>query len=213
MTRSMDIMLNASDKAVKGTKETGFTLVEFLICMAIFLLVTSAALAILSDIQRTAGYQTESYSVLHNTQIAMQTVERYIRQAGNDPFVTGFPGITIVNTAEVHIRSDLTGSDRGNPDKGDPDGDTDDSNENVIIRFNSQSRTLEVVPNGGSPQIIAGYISDLQFQYYDKDGVPTMVGSDVRKITVKISGSSPTPNPQTHQFFGVTLCSEIRVMT
>jgi Tfp pilus assembly protein PilW len=213
MTSSMIVMMNASDRAGKETKETGFTLVEFLICTACFLLVASAAMAILLDIQRTASYQNESYSVLHSTQIAMQTVERYIRQAGNDPFAKGFPKIAIVNAAAVQIRSDLTGSDHGNPDKGDPDGDADDSGENVIIRFNSQSRSIEIVPYGGSPQIVAGYISDLQFQYYDKDGALTAVGSDVRKITVKISGSSPIPNGLTHQYFGVTLCSEIRIMT
>jgi type II secretory pathway pseudopilin PulG len=213
MTSSIIDMMNPSDQAGKETKETGFTLVEFLICTACFLIVASAAMAALLDIQRTAGYQTETNAVLHGTQIAMQTVERYIRQAGNDPFAKGFPKITIVNSAAVQIRSDLTGSDHGNPDKGDPDGDVDDSGENVIIRFNRQSRSLEIVPNGGSAQIIAGYISDLQFQYFDKDGAPTTVDSDVRKITVKISGSSPIPNPQTHQFFGVTLCSEIRIMT
>jgi hypothetical protein len=213
MISSMIVRMNAFGRAGKETDETGFTLVEFLICTAAFLLVASAAMSVLLDIQHTASYQTESYSVLHSTQIAMQTVERYIRQAGNDPFAIGFPRITVVNTAEVQIRSDLTGSDRINPDKGDPDGDADDSGENIIVRFNRQSRTLDIVHNGGSPQIIAGYISDLQFQYYDKDGAPTTVGSDVRRITIKISGSSPIPNPRTHQFFGVTLCSEIRIMT
>jgi prepilin-type N-terminal cleavage/methylation domain-containing protein len=213
MTNSTIVMMNASNRALKETRETGFTLVEFLVCTAIFLLIASAAMSMLSDIQRAAGYQTESCSVLHSTLIAMQTVERYIRQAGNDPFAKGFESITIVNTSEVQIRSDLTGSNHGNPDKGDPDGDADDSGENVIIRFNSQSRSLEIVPNGGPPQIIAGHISDLQFQYYDKDGASTTVGGNVRKISVKISGTSLIPNPRTHQFFGVTLCSEIRIMT
>jgi hypothetical protein len=213
MINSMVVPMNATDSAGKETRETGFSLVEFLICTACFLLVASAAFAILSDIQRTASYQTESKSVIHSSQIAMQTVERYVRQAGNDPFAKGFPGITIINASEVQIRSDITGSDGGNEDKGDPDGDTDDSSENVIIRLNRQSRTLEIVPNGGSPQIITGYISDLQFQYYDSSGVPTSTGSDVRRIAVKISGASQIPNPQTHQFFGVILCSEIRIMT
>jgi hypothetical protein len=213
MTSLMVVTMNASGKACKGIKQTGFTLVEFLICTMGFLIVSSAAFAILSDIQRTASYQSESYSVLYSTQIAMQTVERYIRQAGNDPLAKSFPGITIINPTEVQIQSDLTGSDRSNPDKGDPDGDTEDSGENVIIRFNKLSRSLEIVPNGGPPQIITGNISDIQFQYYDKDGAPTMASSDVRKIAVRISGASSIPNPQTRQFFGVTLRSEIRIMT
>jgi hypothetical protein len=213
MTKPIVFPANAPDKTGRATQEAGFTLVEFLICSVGFLLVASSALAIMSDIQRTAACQTESNSVLSNTQIALQMVERYIRQAGNDPIENGFPGITIVDATTVQIRSDLTGSDPGNPDKGDPDGDTDDSGENVTIRFNSQSRTIEIIHHGSSPQIAAGYISDLQFEYYDKDGTPTMVGNNVRKIAVVISGSSPIANPQTHQYFGVTLRSEIRIMT
>jgi type II secretory pathway pseudopilin PulG len=212
MTHSINGTMKASDSASKEGKERGFSLLEFLICTGVFLLITSITLSILSDIQRTASYQTETYSVLQNAQIAMQTVERYIRQAGNDPYAKDFPGITIVHASEVRIQSDITGADPGNPDKGDPDGDTEDTGENVIIRFNSRSQSLEIVHHDGPPQIIAGYISDLQFLYYDKDGAPTVLGSEVRKIAVRISGSSPMPNPQTHQFFGVTLYSEIRIM-
>jgi prepilin-type N-terminal cleavage/methylation domain-containing protein len=207
------ITTNTSHQAGKRSEETGFTLIEFLISVLILALVISNAFAILSDIQRTAGFQTEMSSVLHSAQFALQTVERTIRQAGNDPFAKGFAGITIISAAEVQIRSDLTGSEPGNPDKGDPDGDIDDSGENVTIRFNSQSRSIEIVPGGGPPQIIAGYISGLQFEYYDKDGAITTAGSDVRKIAITISASSPIPNPQTHQYFGVTLRSEIRIMT
>jgi Tfp pilus assembly protein PilW len=213
MTNPMAVSANSFNKVDKETTEAGFTLVEFLICSVVFLLVASNALAIMSDIQRTAAYQTELFSVLHSTRIALQTIERTIRQAGNDPLRNGFPGIIIINASSVQIQSDLTGSDPGNPDKGDPDGDTDDTGENVTIRFNSQSRSIEIVPNGGTPQIIAGLISDLNFEYYDKDGVPTMVGSEVRKIAVVISGSSPIANPQTHQYFGVKLRSEIRIMS
>jgi prepilin-type N-terminal cleavage/methylation domain-containing protein len=206
------VSMNASDKACRRTIEAGFTLTEFLICSVVLLVIASATFALLAEIQNTASYQTETHAVLYNTRIAMQTIERYIRQAGNDPFASHIPGITIVNATEVQIRSDLIGSNFGNPDKGDPDGDINDSGENITIRFNAKSRAIEIIPNGGPSQSIVGYVSDLLFEYYDKDGVPTLVSSEVRKIAVTISGSSPLPNPQTHQAFGVTLRSEIRIM-
>jgi type II secretory pathway pseudopilin PulG len=207
------VSIDASNNPRGKTAEAGFSLIELLICSLVLLLVTSAAFGILSEIQQTASYQVETQSVINNTRIAMQIVERYIRQAGNDPFASGFHGITIVSATEVQIRSDLTGSAAGNADKGDPDGDWADSGENVTLRFNNKSHSIEIVPNGGPPQIIAGSISDLMFQYYDGSGALTAVDSDVRKISVAISGTSALPNPQTRRFFCIRLCSEVLVMT
>jgi hypothetical protein len=213
MTSPKVVSGNVSDKARTRTVESGFTFTEFLICSVVLLIVTASTFAFLSEIQRTASYQTEMQAVLNNTRIALQAIERYIRQAGNDPFAVGFARITIVNQTEAQIRSDLAGSAAGNPDKGDPDGDINDSGENITIRFNGKSRTIEIIPDGGSSQILAGYISDLQFEYYDENGMPTTIGSEVRKIAVTIAGSSQLPDPQTHQFFGVTLRGEVRIST
>jgi type II secretory pathway pseudopilin PulG len=208
----MVVSMGATANVREKNHEAGFTLVELLICTFVLLLVTSAAFGILSEIQRTVSYQTEIQSVLNNTRIAMQAIERYIRQAGNDPCAGGIQGITIVSATEVQIRSDLAGS-AANPDKGDPDGDSDDSGENVTIRFNGVSHSIEIIPSGGPPQIFAGYISDLIFQYYDESGAITNDNNKVRKISFAISGTSMLPNPQTGQYFGIRLCSEVRIMT
>lgn len=193
--------------------DSGFTITEFLISALILLVVSAAAFGALAEIQRAASYQTEVQAVLNNSRIAMQTLERHIRQAGNDPFGCGLAGITIISPTEVRIQSDLTGSaGPSNPDKGDPDGDIDDSGENVTIRFNGAARTLEVVPAGGSAQIV-GYISGLLLQYYDADGNAAAIGSDVRRISVTISSSSLLPDPQTHQVFGLKLTGDIKVST
>lgn len=190
----------------------GFSLIELLMTLLVLCVASAALFSVLTDIQQAAGYHVEIQSVLNNTQIAMQTVQRYIRQAGNDPFRTGLTGITIVGPGEMRLQSDLTGSaGPGNPDKGDPDGDTQDAAENVTLRFNARTRSLEIVPAGASAQIIAGYISGLNFTYYDAAGNPTASGADVRKIGVSISGASLHPDPRTGQVFGVQLKSEIQV--
>ena len=207
-------MVIAPIEATTGERKSqaGFTLAEFMISALILLIVASAVFSLLIEIQRTASYQTEVQSVLNNTRIAMQAIERCIRQAGNDPHHSGVPAITIISATEMQVRSDLTGSlGPGNPDKGDPDGDIYDSGENVTIRYNSSSRSVEIVPDSGSAQIIAGYISGLAFQYYDADGGLTSNGNDVRRIAVVLSGASLLPNPQTHQIFGTRVSSDIRV--
>ncbi len=207
--RDPEIKLTA---ATRPANHSGFSLVELLIALLILCVVSAAIFSVLTDVQQSAGYQSEVQSVLNSTQIAMQTVQRYIRQAGNDPLGRGVAGITIVSPGEVRVQSDLTGSlGAGNPDKGDPDGDVEDSAENVTIRYNDRTRSLEIVPAGASAQIIAGYISGLNFTYYDAAGNPTTSGAEVRKIGVSISGSSLQPDPRTRQVFGVQLESEIQV--
>ncbi len=190
----------------------GFSLIELLLTLLVLCVASAAVFGVLTDIQQAAGYHSEIQSVLINTQIAMHTVQRCIRQAGNDPFRSGLTGITIIGPQEMRLQSDLTGSaGPGNPDKGDPDGDTQDAGESVTIRFNNRTRSLEIVPEGASAQIIAGSISGLNFTYYDADGNPTATGADVRKIGISIAGASLKPDPRTGQVFSIQLKSEIQV--
>jgi hypothetical protein len=203
-----------SREAAESGSDSGFTVTEFLISALLLLLVSAPIFDMLVEIQRAASYQTEVHAVLNNSRIAMQTLERHIRQAGNDPFGCGLTGIEAVSPTEVRIQCDLTGSaGPGSPDKGDPDGDVDDSGENITIRFNRAARTLEVVPAGGSAQIVASYVSSLSMQYYGADGDPVMAGSGVRRISVTISGSSLLPDPKTRQVFGLQITSDFEVAT
>jgi prepilin-type N-terminal cleavage/methylation domain-containing protein len=194
--------------------QSGFTLIEFLISALILLITSAAVFSVLAEIQRTASYQAEVQTVLNNTRIAMETIERTLRQAGNNPFGGGLSRLTIISASEVRVESDITGSGgTGNPDKGDPDGDTDDSGERVTLRYNSSSRAFELVPDGSSAQIVAGSISGLSFQFYDGCGNTTASGNSVQRISVSISGTSLLRNPQTHKCFGITLNSDIRILT
>lgn len=200
--------------AILRDTQGGFGLAELLVSTSILLVTAASVFGLLSEIQRKSSYQAEVLSVLNNTQIAMQMVGRYIRQAGNDPLHRGFTGITLAGPSEIGIQSDLTGSaGPGNPDKGDPDGDTFDSGEDVLIRYNNSTRSLEIVPGGSSAQVVAGYISGLSFLYYDSEDRPTAAGSDVRKIKVTISGTSLLPDPDTRRNFGVQLSSTFRMAT
>jgi hypothetical protein len=172
----------------------------------------SLLFSLLAEIQRKASYQAEVQSVLNNTRLAIQTVGRYLRQAGNDPEGIGISGVTVVNSTELRVESDLTGSsDPGNPDKGDPDGDTLDSGERITIRYNSTTRSLETVTGSGAVQIIAGSISEIVFRCYDSTGKPVTTGDDIRKVNVTISGASLIPDPETRRRFGVQLRSDFEI--
>jgi type II secretory pathway pseudopilin PulG len=214
MRKAIFRQIRTAPPAIPGTHQAGFSLTEFLIAALIMLVVTFCAYGTLAEVQRSVSFQTEVQAVLNNTQLALQTSGRYIRQAGNDPLGSGVVGITIISSTEVRIQSDLTGSaGPGNPDKGDPDGDTNDSGEDVTIHYNGSTKSLEIIPGSGPAQVVAGYISGLSFRYYDADGKPTSRGDAVRKINVTVSGASLLPDPQTHQVFGVQLSSDFQVAT
>jgi Tfp pilus assembly protein PilW len=192
-----------------GVDDPGFSLVEFVISSAILLIICASIFALLAETQRSAGYQGEVQSVLENTRLALETVERFIRQAGNDPVGTGVSSLTIVSSSEIRLRSDLTGS--AGADKGDPDGDTSDSGEDVTIRYDGSARSLELIPHPGSAQAIANYISAFSMQYYDSVGAATIMGGEVRMIRIDITGATTLPSPQTREIFSLQLTSEVQL--
>jgi len=201
-------------QAVQRHQESGFSLVEFLLSTFILLVVASCVFAMLAQTQRAASYQAEVQAVMDNSRTAMDTVERVIRQAGNDPGKTGIAGLEITSPTQLRVRSDLTGSAAGggNPDKGDPDGDVGDASEDVVIRYNTTDRAVELVPNGGSAQAIANYISAFNLQYFDAAGAATAVGANVRKIRLTLTASTTLRDPQTGQMFGMQQSSDIQIV-
>ena len=188
----------------------GFSLVELLMSTLILSVLTASLLPMLNDFQRETAYRSETQAVLDNIRVAIETLEKYIRQAGNDPHGTGFQGITIVSDQAVTVRSDLKGSHGA--DKGDPNGDTSGPDENVTLRFNPANQSLEIV-SGGAAQIVCNRIGDLKFRYYDADGNITIDGRRVRRIAVTISGMADRPNPVTRKIFGIELEREIRIFS
>jgi hypothetical protein len=198
---------------MKAAAGQGFSLVEFMIAALITLVLASSIFGLMNRLQRTAGYQTEVQGVLEGVMIGMETIERTLLQAGNDPHQAGFTGLAIAGPAEVRVRADLTGSARGSPDQGDPDGDTDDSGEDVTIRYNANTGSLEVVPQGGIPQPVASNILDFAMQYFDNAGVETTAGNDVRTVRITLTGTSPLADPQTGRVFSLRLSGSVRLAT
>jgi len=203
-----------SSHVALADQESGFSLAEFLLSTCILLIVASAVFAMLAQTQRAASYQAEVQAVMDNSRTAIDTVERLIRQAGNDPGQTGVVGLEIAGPTQLRVRSDLTGSaaGSGNPDKGDPDGDVGDAGEDVVIRYNATDRAVELVPNGGGAQAIANYIAAFNMQYFDAAGSATMAGADVRKVKVTLTASTTLRDPQTKQIFGMQQSKDIQIV-
>jgi prepilin-type N-terminal cleavage/methylation domain-containing protein len=199
-------------KTVAKADERGFSLVEFLISAVVLLVVSASVFSMLAETQRAASYQTEVQTVLENMRLAMDTLERVIRQAGNNPTKAAFQGVTVVTAlTEINFSADITGSAAGQPDKGDPDGDILDAGENVTIQYDSTNRTINLVA-GASSQPIASYIGAFEMRCYDANNVETISGPNVRKVRVTITGASTLPNPQNGHIFTMRQTSDIELV-
>lgn len=190
----------------------GFALVELLIAAALTLIISTGIYGALAEIQRWTSYQREARDVAFNAYAALETVERILRQAGNNPHDISMSGVLIESSTNVHIQSDLTGSlGPGDPDKGDPDGDMNDSGEDIIIRHNPSARTLELVSGAGSVQPAANYIVGFSLQFYDAVGTITSSSDEVRSISIEISAATTLLHPQTRKAFGIRLNSIVQI--
>ena len=112
-----------------------------------------------------------------------------------------------MSSSEVRVRSDLTGSD--GTDKGDPDGDSSDSGEDVTIRYDAGTRSLELIPHPGSAQSVAHNISAFSIRYYnDAADAVTTSGAEVQRARIDHTGATATANPQTREVFSLELASD-----
>jgi len=194
-----------------GNAEQGFGLAEFMMSALMMIVILAGVFELIGRVERTAAAQGDVQGVVESTRIGMETVERILRQAGNDPLGAGFPGLEIISSSSVIVRSDLTGAGPGSGDRGDPDGDIEDSGEQTTIRFNAASRSLEIVPQGGTAQPVAGYITAFLLEYFDQEDAPATAGNQVRRIRITLTGAAPAPDPQTGRTFSLQLTGEVRI--
>ncbi len=197
----------------KPSSEKGFSMVELLISTLILTIVGGYVFSAMVEMERTSSYETEVNAVLDNSRMAMETVQRYLKHAGNNPLGIALQGITIVSPQEVRIQADLTGSTPPGSNRGDPDGDINDLDEDVTLRYNANARTIEIVPTGQNPRTVASYIANFSMQYLDAAGAATTVGADVASIQVTISASSQIPNPKTRQTYGITEACNLQLIS
>lgn len=193
---------------------SGFTLVEFLMAVTILLVVSLSLFRAVNEIQQSACKQAEAQEIIDNMRIAFQAVAQCIRQAGNDPYRTGFEAVSIVGPDAVQIRSDLTGSEAPvKPNRGDPDGDTSDFGEDVLIRYNNLRKRIEMVSGKGPARIIADKISGFSLEYLDAESNPTGNGADVYAIRVKMSGKAAVNTSMTGKRFGLQWVGTVGILS
>jgi type IV pilus assembly protein PilW len=163
--------------------ESGFTLVELLIALAITGIVLGAAVNTFLAQQRSYALQEQITAMTQGTRAAMEMVTRDVRMAGYNPAGTSFDGITYDPT-HLQIRADLDGN-----------GDTADANETIVYAYNTATQQL-MRETDGSSQPIADAIQAFTFDYLDGAGASTTTTATIRQIRITITARTAKPDPR-----------------
>jgi prepilin-type N-terminal cleavage/methylation domain-containing protein len=183
--------------------QSGFSLIELLVSMAILLAVLAGVTGLLIQNSRINKSQQVRVTLQSDARSCVAMIVQKLRTAGWDPSDATFAPVALDSDpgdgiSEIEVFADLDG-----------DGDTDDPDEQILIRHIAD-RIEWRRGAGGSFEILAVDISNDA----DGDGTaePLFVpdpATDPTTILVRVTAESPIPDPVTGQPIRYTVASDV----
>lgn len=219
-------MMPAPDPSrVRVADERGFTLVELLIASLVTVIVLSGAVALTSQVQNAYRRQMEEAAAVQEGRNALDWIGKYVRGAGNNPYLrttTDCPASgTVVSAIRIDPDGDgvdddirlMTDSSPADGVIGGTAGACTQANEDVTIRLDPDQNIITVTDNNLGTLISRtdSVVSSLSFAYYDASHVVT--GDELQAVYVRIQLTvrTRTLDPATGAPVSRTLESEVRV--
>lgn len=212
--------------STKVLSNRGMTLLELLISTAIFGVVAAGIFTIFDQSQHSFRSQGDLTEMVQQTRIAMDQIQSYIRQAGNDsenvfdsqtpPFSHSHSGIFPIEYSAagyIQINSDLTGSvGSGLGATGDPDGNFTARGEKVIVRYDAAQDELNI-DIGDGEQVLAENISNFTLTFYDLAGnqisSPASNEGDIARVQIHLEAETENLDQETGKIQSITLESDV----
>ena len=178
--------------ATRGGGSEGFTLMELVIVLAISSILMAAVMSTMATLQRSFTTQDVAADTQQDVRMAMVLMTRDIKQAGLDPLTSSGSGFERADSSYIRVTSDRipTGGIEAN-------GTIDDTNFERVSYFRDPgSNELRIRLYEGSvvsetTQTLADNITNLQFTYFDADGVVTADMPDIRSVGILLTASAP----------------------
>ena len=176
----------------------GFSLVEFLIIMAITGVFMGAVSSTFYTQQKSAVTQEQVADMQQNIRGAMHFLEMEIRMAGYDPTGDSEAGIKTAGTGSTRITMDIHDSIDNDGDgqideddeRGNSDGYTDDGNEDITYShydYDGDGTADSIGRDTGSGEaLLAQNIDALNFVYLDENGATAPTLADIRSVQISI---------------------------
>jgi prepilin-type N-terminal cleavage/methylation domain-containing protein len=191
---------------MRSRGERGFSLVEMLVSITVMMLAMTGLASLLIQNARINKSQRMAAEVQANARNTLSMVVQKLRSAGWDPQNVGLPTVnldsdTSDDDAEIEVFSDVN-----------EDGDTDDANEQILIRHLAATRQIVWRPSSDTSVPFVILSADISNDA-DGDGtIEPMFVADATpptRITVQITAQSPVPDPTSGQFIRYTVSSDV----
>jgi type IV pilus assembly protein PilW len=180
-----------------GRNSAGFTLVELLVSLTIFAVVTGVLTTVLVSANRTHRQTTHRAEIQAASRQALSLLTAELAQAGADPRIppVGIPGIVAADSASLRVRADLNA-----------DGtiQTTEPSEDITYTYNAGAGTLLRNPGSGAAVVLQN-VTGMRFTYFDAADQPLstlpLSATDralVRSIGITLTSSDRDSHPFTH---------------
>jgi prepilin-type N-terminal cleavage/methylation domain-containing protein len=193
-----------------GKHEGGFTLIEFLIAVAILAPVLGASVILATQLQRVYGSRLDDATVEEEVRFSVDWIAQALRNAGSNPYsIGGFEPIDVnEDGTSIRVLADV------NP----PDGLTTSANEDLTIAFDAGERVITRDDNSvvaDPEQMTEPVIAGLLFTLFDSNGNQLDDGEEgsTAYVRVRVTGRSPVFSPTLGGYPETTLETEVRVRT
>lgn len=171
--------------------QTGFTLVELLIALAISAVLLASMMGFYLGQKRAYDLREQVAEMHQNVRSGLALLTREIRMAGYNPTGAAGVGITAAGPQTIRLTMDLNG-----------DGDIDDANEDVTYSLYDSGSDGDLdlgrKSAGGQNVPVAENIARLEFLYTLADGSTTTTPvnpGQIRRVQVSLTARTARPDP------------------
>lgn len=186
--------LNRLRSPIAG-RQTGFTLVDILVGLAMASVVMVAIISLFTAVGRSYTIQNVAADVQQVTRAGIEYMAQNIRMAGLDPFGGAGAEIKEFKADKIHFSLDRCDIPIGTTGCGFPDGDVDDKFEAVTYQWDSVKSELNQILYEGTAsekkETLIGNVRNLQFTYLDEDNNPTATAADIRTVVITMTVTDP----------------------
>jgi prepilin-type N-terminal cleavage/methylation domain-containing protein len=149
-----------------GTAERGFTLVELLVAMTLFLILSGIVLTAVITMSRGLDRARVSSDISAEARVAVERIARELRQVDDGDSLIGLTELDAPTDRMMTIKADFDGSGGINSTPDNPEVITytwDPSTKSIAMV--AKDNSLVALPGDSSDALLAGHVVDLHFTY------------------------------------------------
>ena len=180
------------DGAPRPRVDSGFTLIELMVSIAIGLVVLASVATTFTSQTRAYSAQEQINQMEQNLRGALDIMTREIKMAGYRPNGGTVTGVVSYTSTSLTIQADID----GNGTLLASGSGSDTANEQIVYVYDSVNKKITRQVGSGTAATLAENISGFTFTYYQSSGATLATSaSNIRRIKIALTGITAKPDP------------------